>query len=185
MEPIIQIKPEDIKYLILHHSATSRDFTSFLAVKNYHINQRGFWDIGYHFFITGDGKLHRGRPEDYVGAHCRTLPPSMNFRSLGICLAGNFEREEPNKAQLITLKFLLRFLMEKYSIPAENVLGHNQVLGTSTLCPGINFLCWIDEWRSKKNDPRLKKIAIKLREIAKKIAELMAKIRNLRLIFFL
>lgn len=30
---------------------------------------RGFADIGYHFYITRDGYLHRCRPVNQIGAH--------------------------------------------------------------------------------------------------------------------
>lgn len=185
MEPKIPLKPENIRFLIIHHSATPRDFTSFQAIKNYHINQRGFWDIGYHFFINGKGVLYHGRPVEYVGAHTKTPPPSMNFRSLGIALAGNFEKEEPNPEQLATLRILLKSLCRKYKIPPENVLGHRQVPQTATLCPGINLLIWLDHWRAFRKSISLDDIKKKLAEISAKIKELYEKIKRLSLKSFL
>jgi N-acetylmuramoyl-L-alanine amidase len=98
MEQKIPLKPEDIKYLIIHHSATPRDTTTFEAIRNYHIKQNGFWEIGYHYFIDGRGKLYDGRPKNYIGAHC--VADNMNYKSLGICLAGNFTEEKPTSEQL-------------------------------------------------------------------------------------
>jgi N-acetyl-anhydromuramyl-L-alanine amidase AmpD len=150
MEQKILLKSEDVKYLIIHHSATLRDYTTFKSVREYHINQRGFWEIGYHYFIDGKGNLYNGRPTNYVGAH--TSADNMNFKSLGICLAGNFEEEEPSREQLVTLEDLLKNLCKIYKIQKDNVLGHRQVKGAATLCPGIHLLVWLDEWKAKKND---------------------------------
>jgi len=87
----MDLKPESIKYLIVHHTATARDTTTFDAVKKYHIS-KGWGDIGYHYFITADGKIWPGRAENIVGAHASSS--DMNFKSLGICLTGNFMDEK-------------------------------------------------------------------------------------------
>lgn len=136
-----------IKYIIIHHTATLRDSTTFNAVKNYHINQLGWKYIGYNWLITFNGVLHEGRPQNVVGAH--TKDDGMNYKSLGISLAGNFENERPTKAQIKTLKGIIKQVRDIYKIPLENVLGHNEVKGTSTLCPGKNLLSIIKEIRNE------------------------------------
>jgi len=176
MEKEILLKPKDIKYIIVHHSATNRDFTTFRAVRNHHINQRGFFELAYHFFIDDKGMIHYARPIYFVGAHCKTSPPSMNLRSLGICLAGNFEKEEPSKEQLEALDYQLKFLMVLCKIPSKNVLGHCQVEGTATLCPGINLLRWLDEWHSKQKNSLKIKIINQIEIIKQIIKKLIARI---------
>jgi N-acetyl-anhydromuramyl-L-alanine amidase AmpD len=179
MEDKIPLKPEDVKYLIVHHSATARDTTTFESVRRYHINVRGFWDIGYHYFIDGKGVLYPGRPENYVGAHCKTPPPSMNLMSLGICLAGNFEEETPSNEQLLSLEKLLKDLIEKYKIQISNVLGHCEVPGTSTLCPGKNLLEWLKRWRDSHHPMPLEGIILELQEAKNKIDDVIKKLQEL------
>lgn len=145
----MELKPDKIKYLVIHHSATARDTTTFDAVKRYHIS-KGWDDIGYHFFITASGKVMAGRSENTIGAHC--VADSMNFKSLGICLPGNFMTEVPTVEQLSSLLDLLKKLMSKYSIPKENVLGHREVSGASTACPGDNLQKWISNFRGQKSE---------------------------------
>ena len=169
MEKIIKLKKEDIKYLIVHHTATPRDTTRFESVKKYHIEKRGFWDIGYHYFINGKGKVIRGRPEEYVGAHCKTPPPSMNFRSLGICLAGNFEVEKPSEEQLESLEVLLSYLKDKYKVPTENVLGHCEVPYTATLCPGKNLFSWLIRYRKGNREISKTEVLAMLEDAREKI----------------
>lgn len=139
----MDLKPEKIQYLIIHHTATSRDRTTFAAVKRYHIS-KGWGDIGYHYFITSDGKVWPGRPENKVGAHARSS--GMNLKSLGICLTGNFMNEIPTDMQLSSMKDLLVRLQDKYNIPVKNILGHQEI-PASTACPGTNFLKWIVDFR--------------------------------------
>lgn len=145
----MELKSSSIKYLIVHHSATARDTTTFEAVKKYHIS-KGWGDIGYHFFITPDGKVMPGRAENMIGAHCQA--DSMNFKSLGICLPGNFMTEVPTVQQLTSLLELLKKLMSKYNIPKENVLGHREVSGASTACPGDNLQKWVSNFRGQNSE---------------------------------
>ena len=59
----------EVRLLIIHCSATryDRDFPV-EALRASH-KARGFADIGYHFYITRDGYLHRCRPVNQIGAH--------------------------------------------------------------------------------------------------------------------
>ncbi len=140
----MELKPSSIKYLIVHHSATARDTTTFEAVKKYHVS-KGWGDIGYHFFITPDGNVRQGRAENIVGSQCQA--DGMNFKSLGICLTGNFDTETPTVEQLTALLNLIRTLMTKYNIPKENVIGHGQARGATTACPGKVLREWVDKFR--------------------------------------
>ena len=58
-----------ITLIIIHCSATPEGKSlSAEACRLDHILHRGFRDIGYHFYITRDGEIHRGRPLEKVGA---------------------------------------------------------------------------------------------------------------------
>jgi len=138
---------KEVKYLIIHHTATARDTTTFEAVKKYHISL-GWGDIGYHYLITADGKIWSGRSEQTVGAHCKAS--NMNFQSIGICLAGNFMNETPTVPQLNALLGLIMFLSGKYLIKKDNVLGHREVTGAKTLCPGNHLLDCVMEYRKEE-----------------------------------
>ncbi|SKC59226.1 peptidoglycan recognition protein family protein [Maledivibacter halophilus] len=119
-------KPDKI---ILHHSAT--DEGTFESIKKYHVEQKKWRDIGYHYLITTDGYLHKGRDEKEVGAH--TI--GENEKSIGICLVGNFDKYEPNKNQLYTLYKLLKNISSRYGLLP--IHGHNE-FSTKT-CPGTKF----------------------------------------------
>ncbi len=137
------------EYIIVHHSATARDATHFQTIKNNHIGI-GWGDIGYHHWIAGaldgDGLHIPGRPENKIGAHNDS--DKMNYRSIGICLCGNFESETPSAAQLATLQSLLDRIRADRGIPREKVFGHRETRGAATVCPGANLLPLVQHYRA-------------------------------------
>lgn len=120
-------KPE---HLIIHHTASKVKTNQFLAVNNYHKSldfpksSIGFY-VGYHWFIERNGVKIRARADSDVGAH--TLG-GYNTKSIGVCMAGNFNSEVPSDAQIATL----RGLIEEYGLP---VLLHREA-DTRLTCPG-------------------------------------------------
>lgn len=117
-------KPEGI---VLHHAAASS--ASVETIHEWHLDN-GWAGIGYHFYVRKDGKVYRGRPEDWVGSHT-----SGHNEMLGICAEGNFQTETMGAAQHNAISELIVYLCEKYG--AMKVYGHRD-LGT-TSCPGRNY----------------------------------------------
>ncbi len=145
----MELRSDHVSYLIVHHTATARDLTTAEAVRRYHVESREWDDIGYHYFIEADGRLQKGRADNVRGAHCRA--DDMNGKSLGICLAGHFDLEPPTIGQMMALAALLKALMAKYEVSAENVLGHGEVSGASTSCPGEVMREWIKIFRDEQS----------------------------------
>jgi len=122
--------------LIVHHTfeprASSYSGSSTIkGIQNFHMDSRGWSDIGYHYLVGPDGMLFEGRPENAIGAHC---PP--NTGKLGICVIGNFDsgEERLTPAALETLHQLLAHLAGKYGISVSGIYGHRDF--RSTGCPG-------------------------------------------------
>ncbi|MFA7468529.1 MAG: N-acetylmuramoyl-L-alanine amidase [Desulfotomaculaceae bacterium] len=119
------------QYLIIHHTGAEEKDTD--QIRRYH-KSLGWRDIGYNFVIEKSGLVVPGRTLDQPGAHCRA--GGMNTRGIGIALIGNLEEHPPCPEQVDALIDLLRRLMKQHQIPAENVLGHREVPGAATACPG-------------------------------------------------
>lgn len=119
-----------LEYIVVHHTASTAKETV-EQIHNFHINNNGWAGIGYHFYIRKDGTIYRGRPEEYIGAHCE----NYNSVSLGICLEGNFEIEQPTDNQLKSLSELLQHLKQKYG--NVQIVGHRDL--NATACPGKNL----------------------------------------------
>ncbi|MBO5079616.1 MAG: N-acetylmuramoyl-L-alanine amidase [Bacteroidaceae bacterium] len=123
-----------IDLIVIHCSATR-------ATQRYTVDDcrrdhraRGFADIGYHYYITRDGVVHRGRPLYTVGA----IATGYNAHSIGICYEGGLNaRDRPEDTctpeQKETLQRLLERLKEDY--PDARVVGHWDLPGVKKDCP--------------------------------------------------
>ena len=88
-----------IALIVVHCSATRADRSFPVeALRRCHVQERGFADIGYHFYITRDGEIHRGRPMEQIGAHCK----NHNRHSIGVCYEGGLDRQRQPCATLPT-----------------------------------------------------------------------------------
>ncbi len=143
--PVITLYPSNKwKYIIIHHSAS--DEGNALSFHKSHIYYRGFSKgLGYHFVIDNGTS---GKPDGYIeisprwikqedGAHCKAS--GMNYKGIGICLVGNFSKENVSDKQLTSLVYLVNVLKDYYKISSKNILGHGQVPGANTECPGKKF----------------------------------------------
>jgi N-acetylmuramoyl-L-alanine amidase len=119
---------KETKYIVIHCSATrpSQDIDA-NTIDNWH-RARGFFSIGYHYFIDRRGKRELGRGPDEVGAHAK----GYNHISIGICLAGGVSETDHTKAennfteqQFTELDKLLEELVTVY--PYAHIIGHNQI----------------------------------------------------------
>ena len=129
--------------LVIHHSACERGSAALFDKAH---RARGWDELGYHFVIgngslTPDGYVEVGSrwPKQKHGAHAKTPSNHYNELGIGICLIGNFEQKYPSGSQLQALEKLSEFLTGRYAIPAGRILGHREIRGTRTLCPGKNF----------------------------------------------
>lgn len=131
----------DVRYLIVHCSAskatakvTARD------IDHWH-RQRGFRKIGYHYVILRDGLVEGGRLEGEAGAHAI----GYNDKSIGICLVGGLGADglaENNftHAQFAALQDLLETLLKRY--PRAQLLGHRDLPGVRKDCPSFDVRAW-------------------------------------------
>jgi hypothetical protein len=129
------------KYIVIHHSAT--DTGSAASFDREH-RERGWDGLGYHFVIgngtgSGDGQVEVGYRwrQQLRGAHAGNL--DYNERGIGLCLVGDFEKSYPTARQMDSLNALVRFLQARCGITANNIIGHDDVPGKKTRCPGRNF----------------------------------------------
>ena len=139
-----------VTYLVIHYSATpvERDVSA-ADIDRMH-RDRGFREIGYHFYIRKDGTVERGRDLTQegrfeVGAHSK----GENSASIGICYEGGVRLDALNvgfdsrtEAQEIAMIKLIRELLQRF--PGAKVMGHRDMPGAATQCPGFNASGWWD-----------------------------------------
>ncbi|MCG3149719.1 MAG: hypothetical protein PCFJNLEI_03184 [Verrucomicrobiae bacterium] len=135
--------PRQWQYIIIHHSATRTGNAEEFDAGH---RARGMINgLAYHFVINNgtadrpDGHIEVGDRwvNQMHGGHCRQ--GHINDRGIGICLVGNFTDDQPTAKQLDALVLLIRGLQHQFKIPADNVLGHGEVIGEFSECPGKEF----------------------------------------------
>ncbi|MGZ4160344.1 MAG: peptidoglycan recognition protein family protein [Neobacillus sp.] len=145
-EPLIALK--NVEYIIVHH--TEEIGWDIRKTHTYHQDTCRWSGIGYNFFIEEDGEVMKGRGY-HVGAHA----VSYNDKSIGICLAGNFDLHTPTKEQLKSLSKLCIFLLDKYHLTTKQILGHRELNGVAKSCPGKNFN--MDQFREAVKEQKYKR----------------------------
>ncbi len=138
----------DIKYLVLHCSASrcNQDYSVELLRRDH--KARGFYDIGYHFYIRKDGKKTQHRMLLEVGAHC--IP--YNRCSIGICYEGGLD-EDGKPANTLTKEQEERItdlLINLHKLfPKAKIVGHRDLPGASPKeCPCFDahtIFGWIED----------------------------------------
>lgn len=119
------------QYVIVHTAAFKGD-ASVNDVRRWH-KEKGWSDIGYHYYIRRDGTVHKGRDESVKGAHCVDM--GMNSKSIGICFEGHGDFQPWTLGQRSGFVMLADYILDKYNIPIANVLGHREA-GAKKTCPG-------------------------------------------------
>ncbi len=107
-------------------------------IQSFHITERGWGDVGYHFLIDPAGRTFEGRPLEFQGAHAGG---NNNVGNIGICLLGNFELRRPSPAACAALRRLLDALRAEHSIPKSRVYPHDRFKTTD--CPGRQLRAWL------------------------------------------
>lgn len=145
------------EYIIVHHTGgtdldplADTSHHTFEIVDSYH-KSLGWESFGYHYFIDKSGKITPGRAEDYHGAHTK----GYNEKSIGICLAGNFDATLPTTEQVETLRVLLSELAKKYNISTEKIVPHREFANKT--CYGRRLA---DDWAQKLLKPRFPRAEI-------------------------
>lgn len=131
------------------HFTGSNHFERQLAMKNHHVNQNGWLDIGQHFTIFPDGTLLTGRSLEKSPA-CIT---NQNANSVCIENFGDFDsgRDTMSNLQKNAIIAVTAALCKKFNLPVNSntiVYHHwfrldngvrNNGAGNNKSCPGTNF----------------------------------------------
>lgn len=124
-----------IKYIVIHCSGNSAKSKLRAAdIRNFHMKERGFSDIGYHYVIPTDGTIELGRKCNIAGAHVR----GYNQYSLGVCYIGGLDAngkpaDTRTAAQKKALKKLIAELHAQF--PHALICGHRDFPHVDKSCP--------------------------------------------------
>ena len=126
------------EYAGLLRSASARESsTAIRNIQRYHVEQKNYGDIAYHFLIDPSGRVFEGRSLRWQGAHAGG---TNNVHNIGVCLLGDFDRESPSRASLAALETLVAQLRGRYGISSKDIVGHGEL--KTTACPGRHLRAW-------------------------------------------
>lgn len=128
---------------IIWHCAATPEGRNFTVdqVRSWHV-QRGWSDIGYHFYIDLYGVIWVGRDINSKGAHVK----DRNARTIGLCYCGGVTSDGERAKDTRTPKqinsgiALTQYLAAQ--APIKTISGHNQY--ASKACP--SFKIANDSW---------------------------------------
>ena len=128
-------QPRRIDEVILHHTwkPTAAQYagpSTWKGVRRYHMNERGWSDIGYHIGVGPDDSIWLLRPIERSGAHCL----NHNAHSIGVVMIGNFDEEDPweNGAQMAAEA--VAAICKRYELSSDDVRFHREFANKT--CPG-------------------------------------------------
>ena len=123
-----------IDTIIVHCSDSPHRGDDAHTIDKWHIERWGKHSgLAYHFVITDDGTIQKGRWSDNAGGHAK----GYNLHSIGVCFTGGYEYNDILDVQRDSLIKLLDGLVDVYNLEVSNVIGHNEV--SSKDCPNLDM----------------------------------------------
>lgn len=117
--------------IVIHHSAiyVGDDFATLLEIQRTHREERGWADVGYHYFVGREGLVYEGRDLHVRGTHVAR----HNTGSLGVCVLGDFTQSEPTAWQIDAVIGLSVWLASRLALTH---LAPHSAFNNDTVCPG-------------------------------------------------
>lgn len=159
--------------IAVHHTVTAPTLNGNYAarvrqIQAFHMDGRGWCDVGYHFLVTLDGRVWEGRPVHLLGSHVG----NHNSGNVGVSFVGCFQpgacngiasASAPEKMIAGGAKVIER-IAKRYGIKrdAARVKGHRDHSGASTACPGDNVhkrLGALRSYKAPNNCAKVKRVS--------------------------
>lgn len=184
LPPKASIAPETVKFLLVHHTASSNNVADPRVVIRqtyaFHTGPQKRWpDICYHFMIGPDGSIWETRAGSLAGPVVADATGGNQGYAQLVCLIGDFQNQPPTPAAQDSLMRMLIHLADRYdvdtdpsatttfvsrgsdkflsgtSVTTSTISGHRDV--TYTACPGDTGYAQLARWRSRVHATRLQR----------------------------
>ena len=118
--------------VFIHCSASSqKSHDDISVIRKWHVEERGWRDVGYHYFIQRDGTIQRGRDLEWIPAAQR----GHNEGTIAICLHGRVARDF-TASQFDALRRLCRTIADAYD---GDVTFHGHCEVSEKSCPVFEY----------------------------------------------
>jgi len=138
---------------VVHHTAGSNSYTTqaqaMQQIRNdqaYHIDARGWCDIGYNFIVDKWGTIYEGRANSLTQAVIGVHATNANTGTVGVSMLGNYDTVPTTPAMIESVGRIIGWRLAAYGVnplgagtyPSglylPRVIGHRDV--AQTACPG-------------------------------------------------
>jgi N-acetylmuramoyl-L-alanine amidase len=157
-------KANQIKFIILHYTGMKQESEAIKRLVD--IKSK----VSCHYLIKNNGEIVVMVPDLYEAWHAGVSAwknfKSLNKHSIGIEISNpghEYNYKKFSKKQIKSLKILSQFLIKKYRINQNNILGHSDIAPNRKKDPGEKFP-WkyfaklgIGKWHSLSNQILIKK----------------------------
>lgn len=147
-ESMVQLPYErgEVTGAMIHHTAGTNDYTAaqvpaiLRSIQAYHVNGRGWKDMGYNVLVDKFGRAWEGRGggvnQAIAGGHGFGL---TNYRTFGISLMGDYEKVQPTAAMLESANQVIAWKLQIHGVdPFGETFGSGGQDGGSTWLPAIS-----------------------------------------------
>ena len=167
---------KQIKLIIFHYTGMKKESEAINRLTD--INSK----VSSHYLIKNNGEIMRLVPDLYIAWHAGISywksHKSLNTNSIGIEISNpghNFNYKKFSKQQIKSILKLTKFLIQKYQIKSQNILGHSDIAPSRKKDPGEKFP-WkylskykIGYWHELDQNKLIKKRILKTNDIEKKL----------------
>ena len=167
---IVKRSKKQIKFVIFHYTGMKKEKEAILKLTEIQS------EVSSHYFIKNDGEIITMVPDLYIAWHAGKSSwknyNNLNANSIGIEISNpghKFNYKKFSKKQINSLLRLSRFLINKYKINPQNILGHSDIAPDRKKDPGEKFP-WkylskkkVGLWHDLKNKD-LKSILVEVNE---------------------
>lgn len=139
--------PHRITHVTLHHSGSAEPLRpeddpvqKLRGLQAWGARDRNWWDVPYHFLIDLDGTVYEGRDWRYMGETNTSYDPAGHFL---ISVIGNYDRQEPTRAQIDAIADLMAWALIRFDLPIDRIGGHYDYADTD--CPGRYLRAYLED----------------------------------------
>ena len=132
--------PKDIKFIIFHYTGMKKETNAI----NRLTNQKS--KVSSHYFIKNNGEILTLVPVSYIAWHAGISSWKnynyLNRYSIGIEISNsghNYKYKKFNYKQIKSIVKLSKFLIKKYKIKSNFILGHSDISPDRKKDPGEKF----------------------------------------------
>ena len=132
--------PKQIKFIIFHYTGMKKEFDTINRLTS------TLSKVSSHYFIKNNGQIITLVPDLYIAWHAGVSSwknyKFLNKHSIGIEISNpghEFNYKKFSKKQIKSILRLTKFLIKKYKIKSQNILGHSDIAPTRKKDPGENF----------------------------------------------